>query len=218
MTLTDWQSQSSCQMSVGNDQYLIRLRKMMPTVGCEADAVVYTEDLLPIKISSFDVATGSFVGVSGSLSLPSSPSFDLHFCFGNATSKSRVRLIATFFPSDACSPPHLQNLSVVSETWVGPKGCNEELLGCGGGSPPFSQEPPSPFTPFDTTKLLSGPLSGTLSICLPLSLTVQIASKSSTEGRLQSLAVQVKKGNHGKGIIATATLCESGLTTELLEV
>jgi hypothetical protein len=45
--LCDWQSQCSMLCSADSSELRLqyRLRRMMPTVGCEADAVAYTEDV-----------------------------------------------------------------------------------------------------------------------------------------------------------------------------
>ncbi|GFR51305.1 hypothetical protein Agub_g13669 [Astrephomene gubernaculifera] len=176
--LFDWQSQcSSVIVASGNDGSQLDLRnllkRLMPRVGCEADAVAFVEEAAdvwsadgggPVKPVA---ASGSYVAAPAELpaataaaastattdrgsSNSSSTQPKLEFCLASPSSSpsgeqpgSRLRLVLTLAQQGEGGQWQVALAELSRETYDGPFNGGAELSGCAGGSAPFAQQVPT---------------------------------------------------------------------------
>ncbi|XP_071726267.1 uncharacterized protein [Rutidosis leptorrhynchoides] len=142
----DWQTQCPTLAQPNNSSLIYKLVKLLPTVGCEADAATrYTIDERIIggvdnMVSSFAYhPTGSYTAVWDSTPnrTSSSTSFtkllELEHCLINPNDKeSRVRIVQIVGVEDNQNHKKivLKNIKVFVEQWYGPFRNGEQLGGC----------------------------------------------------------------------------------------
>ena len=141
MTLYDWQS----QCSVWADEASLSMvhRRMMPTVGCEADAIAFTEDgqqLFPADGGSNTIAAdGSYS--TGPLDLSSTDhTAAFQHCLGLGQGQ-RIRVVHKLQRMGTETCWRVAEIEVHREQWDGPWTGKLELSGCGGGMDGFAQSP-----------------------------------------------------------------------------
>lgn len=139
VTVFDWQIQ--CPTLAEPEDHLLSYKsiKLLPTVGCEADAstrhsidersVGGVED--NTKISAFAYqASGSYVAVWPIEDLDTCKLLELEHCLVNPQDReSRVRIIQVV-RIDSLKKIELQNIRVFREQWYGPFRNGEQLGGC----------------------------------------------------------------------------------------
>ncbi|PRW18378.1 hypothetical protein C2E21_9304 [Chlorella sorokiniana] len=148
--LFDWQSQSSMLAEEGG--LTATDRRMMPTVGCEADAIAYTQDARqlfstgpagpppavapdgsystgPSDVSAAECHKAAF---ESCLMLPCQPGAQQH----------RLRLVHSLARLGAESRWQLQEVELHSERYDSPYRGKLELSGCGGGMKGFATSEP----------------------------------------------------------------------------
>ena len=138
--LYDWQTQ--CSMSCDSSTMSYSLRKLMPTVGCEADAIAFTED----ASGGFGLSSREFVFSDAGLSTASvgdgildEKKFDLKSEHILTQKKGyRTRVVHLFKRMGAERQWRLQGVEVHIEKRDGPFSGKRELSGCGGGMNPFA--------------------------------------------------------------------------------
>jgi hypothetical protein len=140
--LYDWQSQCSMLADATGLQYT--LRRLMPTVGCEADAVAFTEDL-----QAMFTPGGAAITADGGYS--TAPAADLsskevfkaqsEHCFPLEVPDQRIRIVHNLKRMGAEGVWKVLSLELHRERRDGPHNGRRELAGCGGGMDPFSQKP-----------------------------------------------------------------------------
>jgi hypothetical protein len=143
--LFDWQSQCSCSAKDGS--LIVTSRRMMPTVGCEADAVAFTEDRQAIFWGAASEA--SLTEDGGYNCGPAADAFTNRNEICSAAMeaciplfrdpKERVRIIHILKRFNGHSPWSVSAIEVHKERWDGPYSGKRELSGCGGGMNGFSQ-------------------------------------------------------------------------------
>ncbi|CAL5224952.1 g7722 [Coccomyxa viridis] len=143
--LFDWQTQCSSQAS-RDDGLRVALKRLMPTVGCEADAVAFTEEAqhglqpqseLPITPS------GSYVLAPASME---AKDLRLEVCMARPSSgplapRLRTRVVFSLRRKQSDGSWELQDIQVHNEKWVSPYNGGAELAGCGGGERTFAKRP-----------------------------------------------------------------------------
>ncbi|DBB07648.1 TPA: hypothetical protein ACH3X3_009083 [Trebouxia sp. C0006] len=141
VTLYDWQSQCSMQPQATGIKCL--LKRLMPTVGCEADAQTFHEEARHL-LESTDEATqhaifsnGSYTTVS-SLDLSDQTKLRLEHCLVTAE-KKRIRLVQHVTAAGPSDPWQLSNVEVHHEYYDGPYNGGASLSGCGGGMSNFAE-------------------------------------------------------------------------------
>jgi len=140
--LYDWTSQCSMLADVTGLQYT--LRRLMPTVGCEADAVAFTEDLQAMFTpgGAAITAEGAYsTGPSANLSSKEVFKAQSEHCFPLETPDQRIRIVHNFKRMGIEGVWKVFSVEVHSERLDGPFNGRRELTGCGGGMDPFSQTP-----------------------------------------------------------------------------
>jgi hypothetical protein len=138
--LYDWTSQCSMLADATGLQYT--LRRLMPTVGCEADAVAFTEDLqamFPPGGAAITAEGGYSTGPSSDLSSKDLFKAQSEHCFPLETPGQRIRIVHNLKRMGAEGVWKVLSLEVHTERWDGPYNGRRELAGCGGGMDPFSQ-------------------------------------------------------------------------------
>eukprot|EP01025_Chloroclados_australasicus_P038888 TRINITY_DN4014_c1_g2_i2.p3 TRINITY_DN4014_c1_g2~~TRINITY_DN4014_c1_g2_i2.p3 ORF type:complete len:371 (+),score=46.07 TRINITY_DN4014_c1_g2_i2:68-1114(+) len=140
--LYDWQTQ--CSMIAQEDCLKFTLRKLLPTVGCEADAVAFVEEekhILRASKSGEDktvLRNGGFASGPPSIS-PDTPKFQIQQCLVTGD-KKRVRFFHNFTRRDASTQWRLINIEILKEEFEQPYHGKMELGGCGGGLPKYSDK------------------------------------------------------------------------------
>jgi len=141
VTLYDWQSQCSMQPQATGIKCL--LKRLMPTVGCEADAQTFHEETRRL-LESTDEATqhailssGSYITVS-SLDLSDQTKLRLEHCLVTAE-KKRIRLVQHVTAAGPSDPWQLSGVEVHHEYFDGPYNGGASLSGCGGGMSNFAE-------------------------------------------------------------------------------
>eukprot|EP00890_Picochlorum_soloecismus_P001499 jgi/Picsp_1/234/NSC_00233-R1_protein len=138
--LYDWQTQ--CSMNCDSNSMSYSLRKLMPTVGCEADAIAFTED----ASDGFEFSSPEFVFSGAGLSTASvgdgildENKFDCKAEHIMTQKKGyRTRVVHLFKRMGAERQWQLQGVEVHIEKRDGPFSGKRELSGCGGGMNPFA--------------------------------------------------------------------------------
>ncbi|MEW5318748.1 MAG: hypothetical protein WDW38_009943 [Sanguina aurantia] len=140
--------------STGARSMSYKLKRMMPTVGCEADAVAFMEEAsslwqdldgpggeLPV------LENGSYFSGSRLLQPGPTPSkaAALEMCLAAADGRSRTRILHRLGPATAAAPSHsysLLSIEIHKERWDSPYRNGEvELTQCGGAQPAFATSP-----------------------------------------------------------------------------
>jgi hypothetical protein len=132
-------------MLAGEDSMQYIHRRMMPTVGCEADAVAFTEggqEMLSDKSSSHIVfaADGRYSYGPENLVSEGRTKAAFEHCF-TVEPRRRLRVIQNFAKFGPAQQWSLANVEVHLERYDGPHTGRRELSGCGGGMEPFAQQP-----------------------------------------------------------------------------
>ncbi|KAL0023348.1 hypothetical protein WJX77_009747 [Trebouxia sp. C0004] len=119
------------------------LKRLMPTVGCEADAQTFHEETRHL-LESTDEATqhailsnGSYTTAS-SLDLSDQTKLRLEHCLMTAE-KKRIRLVQHVAAAGPSDPWQLSGVEVHHEYYDGPYNGGASLSGCGGGMSNFAE-------------------------------------------------------------------------------
>lgn len=140
--LYDWQTQCSMKTTeTGGLQY--KLRRLMPTVGCEADAIAFTEEadvIFPLS-SGGTSEDGSYCLAPVDLTSGSVQKSSVEYCFALNDNK-RVRVVQILKRMGSDQRWQLSTIEVHSERYDGEYNGRRELAGCGGGMDPFAIESP----------------------------------------------------------------------------
>lgn len=143
--LTDWQSQ--CSVRADESGLAVVHRRMMPTVGCEADAIAFTQEqaaLLQAGTAGNAIAAdGSYSTAPSSTKLvdPALPTTALQTCLALAP-RQRLRLVHVLRRMGADARWQLAEIELHQERWDGPYTGKLELSGCGGGLDGFATSAP----------------------------------------------------------------------------
>lgn len=142
--LFDWQSQCSMLASDGTLKYCVR--RLMPTVGCEADAIAFTEE----SHEAFGTEHGCAVYASDG-SFARSPegldNLEMYECSAehcvplDRSNFMRLRAVQYFKRFGPDKHWKLSELEMHIERKEGPYTGRRELAGCGGGMPTFGTSP-----------------------------------------------------------------------------
>eukprot|EP00877_Chromochloris_zofingiensis_P003184 jgi/Chrzof1/12867/Cz07g10080.t1 len=140
--LFDWQTQCSCQADA--QQFNCTVRRMMPTVGCEADAIAYTEAASSTSNDEQHLAVHSCGSYSaGPLTLPDTVGkFSIEACLALGDGKLRFKVVHNMLRNWQDKTWTLNNVELHKEVYDGPYTGRKELAGCGGGQPAISKQPP----------------------------------------------------------------------------
>ena len=140
VTLYDWQTQ--CSMNCDENSMYYTSRKLMPTVGCEADAIAFTEN----SCSGFDITNPDFFFSGQGLStcapgacMSNDSVFDCKFDHIITLSEDkRMRFVHLMKRMGAERQWKVQGIEVHLEKRDGPFTGKRELSGCGGGMNGFA--------------------------------------------------------------------------------
>ena len=143
VTLYDWQSQCSMQPQAKGIKCL--LKRIMPTVGCEADAQCFNEDkrqLFESRTSSADghqpvLDDGSYTTAS-SLNLADQTSMRFEHCL-IISEERRMRVVQHVTAATASDPWKLSSIELHNEKYDRSYNGGAELSGCGGGMSNFAE-------------------------------------------------------------------------------
>ena len=139
--LYDWQSQ--CSMLANDTGLGYTLRRMMPTVGCEADAIAFTEDQLAVFTPSTAAITpeGGYTWATvDDISPKDIFKASYEHCFPLTTGQ-RIRIVHNLKRMGSDSIWKVLSVEIHRERRDGPHTGRRELAGCGGGMDPISQIP-----------------------------------------------------------------------------
>lgn len=166
--LFDWQSQCSCTTEGG--QLRSTLRRLMPTVGCEADAVAFTEEASTVAAPSGDGSTaealvtlpdGSYSAGPASFDAKEASKLRFEACFAmpGLSTEGTLQHSSTAGGTNGSPPRYrikvaqnlqrnwmdgswrLASVELHREKYDGPFTGRKELAGCGGGQPAISKLP-----------------------------------------------------------------------------
>lgn len=143
VTLYDWQSQCSMQPQATGIKCL--LKRIMPTVGCEADAQSFNEEKRQLFESGAPLmegqqailSNGSYTAAS-SLDISSETSIRFEHCLVTAEQR-RVRVVQHVTAPSASDPWELSSVEVHNEKYDAPYNGGASLSGCGGGMSNFAE-------------------------------------------------------------------------------
>ena len=130
MVPTSWQTQ--CSMRVVEDRVEWVNRKLIPTVGCEADAVAFEEEGCKDRAGPIPVhylENGSFCIAPSEIS--ASSKWEVHHCLVNVPKEERLRIVQKLNNRPDGSIV-LQDLEVVLERFEEEYNGKPLLNGCGG--------------------------------------------------------------------------------------
>lgn len=143
VTLYDWQSQCSMQPQAAGIKCL--LKRIMPTVGCEADAQSFNEEKRQLFESSEPLAEGQQAILSNgsyttasSLDISRETSIRFEHCLVTAEQR-RVRVVQYVTAPSASDPWTLSSVEVHNEKYDAPYNGGASLSGCGGGMSNFAE-------------------------------------------------------------------------------
>lgn len=142
--LHDWQSQ--CSVKADGAGVDATTRRMMPTVGCEADAIAFTSDarrLLESDPSSTSApptiaSDGAYSAGPSDVSAADTAAAAFEACLVLAPRERRVRVVHNLARRGAAGDWRLDDVEVHNERYDGPQTGRVELTGCGGGMSPFA--------------------------------------------------------------------------------
>ena len=143
VTLYDWQSQCSMQPQATGIKCL--LKRIMPTVGCEADAQSFDEEKRQLFESSAPLAegqqailsSGSYTTAS-SLDISNETSIRFEHCLVTAEQR-RIRVVQYVTAPSASDAWTLATVEVHNEKYDAPYNGGASLSGCGGGMSNFAE-------------------------------------------------------------------------------
>ena len=139
--LYDWQSQ--CSIRADQAGATLTHRKMMPTVGCEADAAAFTEEgqllLAPGTPGATYAADGAYAVGPADLAGLDKAAFE--HCLPVAPGKTRVRLLHHLKRLGAERRWKVMEVELHWERYDSPHTGRRELVGCGGGMDAIAQTP-----------------------------------------------------------------------------
>ncbi|GAX80338.1 hypothetical protein CEUSTIGMA_g7776.t1 [Chlamydomonas eustigma] len=147
--LFDWQSQCSMVASTQAKSLSYRVRRMMPSVGCEADAIAFTEEstscgidtsrnskIMEVKAVFRD---GSYYAGPSSMSELAANTVTLEFCICKLDKlDTRVRVLVLLARREV-TDWHTRSFEVHFERYEAPYQGGIDLTGCGGGMPGFAK-------------------------------------------------------------------------------
>jgi hypothetical protein len=139
----DWQSQ--CSMLADAEGLRCTLRRLMPTVGCEADAVAFTEEAQQVFAAQQAAASpidaeGAYTHGPGDLASPELFEAAAEHCLPLAAGQ-RLRVVHNLKRMGADRSWRVLGIELHRERRDGPHTGRRELAGCGGGMELFSQQP-----------------------------------------------------------------------------
>ncbi|KAL7125557.1 hypothetical protein ABFS83_14G125300 [Erythranthe nasuta] len=135
----DWQTQCPTLADQNQSSLIYKTIKLLPTVGCEADAAtrysIHERSVTQPHTSAFAYqSTGCYVALwpssiaSNKFNISKSKSIEVEHCLINPSDKeSRVRIIQVLEQS---SEMKLKSISVFVEQWYGPFRNGDQLGGC----------------------------------------------------------------------------------------
>jgi hypothetical protein len=142
--LHDWQSHSS--MLAGEGGLAATTRRLMPTVGCEADAVAFTQQAADMFAPGATPATvapnGGYSHGPASLAVPGCTRAALEACLVLAPRQRRLRVVHNLRRRAADGTWQLDGIEVHQERYDSPYCGKLELAGCGGGLKGFATAQP----------------------------------------------------------------------------
>ncbi|KAL5713741.1 hypothetical protein ACHQM5_015792 [Ranunculus cassubicifolius] len=132
----DWQTQCPTLAKPEGSDFFYKLIKLLPTVGCEADAATqWSVDERNIggvdnKVSAFGFHTsGCYVAVWPMVNIGTSKVMELEHCLVDPQNReSRVRIVQFIRVED--SGLSMKSIKVFREQWYGPFRNGEQLGGC----------------------------------------------------------------------------------------
>lgn len=134
LTLYDWQTQSSMLPKSSGVKCLFK--RILPTVGCEADAQTFLEESSTLFEGAADkqhpvLSNGSYSTTSSTALTDGSALRCEHNLV--LSKDKRVRLVQHLKSADATSPWQLVAVEVHNERYDQPYNAGAQLSGCGGG-------------------------------------------------------------------------------------
>lgn len=121
------------------------LKRIMPTVGCEADAQSFSEEKrqlfessAPMKQGHQAILNNGSYTTTSSLNLSSETSIRFEHCLVTAEQR-RIRLIQHVTAPSASDPWILSSVEVHNEKYDAPYNGGASLSGCGGGMSNFAE-------------------------------------------------------------------------------
>ena len=121
------------------------LKRLMPTVGCEADAQSFNEEKRHLFASSTSLTDshqavlddGSYTAAS-SFELSSETSMRFEHCLVTSEGR-RIRVVQHASAPSPAEPWQVSSIEVHNEKYDGPYNAGAELSGCGGGMSNFAE-------------------------------------------------------------------------------
>ena len=141
VTLYDWQSQCSMQPQPTGIKCL--LKRLMPTVGCEADAQTFNEETRHLFVSNGRATNhavltdGSYTTVTA-LDLSGCKQLRFEHCLVT-TDRKRLRLVQHVTTAEPSDSWHLSSVEVHHERYDTTYNGGASLSGCGGGMSNFAE-------------------------------------------------------------------------------
>ncbi|GIL54250.1 hypothetical protein Vafri_9826 [Volvox africanus] len=144
--LYDWQSQSSCLVTQGpsNGPSLRNIfKRLMPTVGCEADAIAYVEEAEDVWKADGGSLVKPVTPAGGYVAAPAKLAgrTKVEVCLAAPASQTRLRATLTLMQHWESKQWQVTFVDLSRETYDGPFNGGVELSGCAGGGKPFAKEP-----------------------------------------------------------------------------
>lgn len=141
ITLYDWQSQCSMLPTSSGIQCLTK--RIMPTVGCEADAQTFLQESrslfeAPPADSSHSVLRNGTYSTSNCLSLSDAQALRCEHCI-MLGEQHRIRLVQHLTSAKATEPWQLASVELHHERYDQPYNAGAQLSGCGGGMNNFAE-------------------------------------------------------------------------------
>lgn len=142
--LYDWQCQ--CSMLCNSEGVACTTRKLMPTVGCEADAVAFTEEKGATTWENSVISIHGLATKSPGVSISQVDAFD---CTAEhiipLEDDKRIRIVHLLKKMGPERQWRVQGIEIYFEKRDGPYTGRRELAGCGGGLDPFATTEPTPL-------------------------------------------------------------------------
>ncbi|GIL74009.1 hypothetical protein Vretimale_5059 [Volvox reticuliferus] len=144
--LYDWQSQSSCLVTQGPGTVRsLRniFKRLMPTVGCEADAIAYVEEAEDVWKADGGSPVKPVTPSGGYIAAPAklAGKAKVEVCLAAPASQTRLRATLTLMQHWESKQWQVTFVDLSRETYDGPFNGGVELSGCAGGGKPFAKEP-----------------------------------------------------------------------------
>nr|GMD95710.1 virus resistant/susceptible lipocalin [Ipomoea batatas] len=175
----DWQTQCPTLAHPSNFSLDYKLIRLLPTVGCEADAATrYSVDQRSITTSSstafaYHPTTGCYVAAWAASTLE----LELEHCLIDPRDKeSRVRIIQVL--RLLCRVLELKTVKVFREQWYGPFRDGDQLGGCAIRDSAFASTPPLDAS--QITGVWEGPIATATFLNSPPKNVIQEVNESAT--------------------------------------